>query len=146
MSAHSDQVPDGQGDSSLVRPFMHDRAGLDDEVDPAAATRIRPFLVTQGRTCGAADIPIEAQVQVTTAGRSVADTLSFEYRDIVNLCQDPVAVVEIAARLNLHLGVARVIIGDLTYQGLVSTFQPDVDVTDDVETIMRVIDGLRQRT
>jgi Protein of unknown function (DUF742) len=146
MSDDHDQVPDAQGDSSLVRLFLHGRAGQDDEVDPAAATRIRPFLVTQGRTSGAADIPVEAQVQVTTAGLTVAESLSFEYRDVVNLCQDPMAVVEIAARLNLHLGVARVIIGDLTYQGLVSTYQPDVDVTDDVETIMRVIDGLRQRT
>jgi len=143
---HPDGVPGGADDSSLIRPFLHGRADQDDELDAAAATRIRPFLVTQGRTSGAADIPIEAQVQVTTAGRTVADTLSFEYRDVVNLCHDPVAVVEIAARLNLHLGVARVIIGDLTYQGLVSTFEPDVDVTDDVETIMRVIDGLRQRT
>jgi Protein of unknown function (DUF742) len=146
MSENRDRTTGAQDDSTLIRPYLHGRAGADDELDPAAATRIRPFLVTQGRTSGAAEIPIEAQVQVTTAGRSVADRLSFEYRDVVNLCDEPVAVVEIAARLNLHLGVARVIIGDLTYQGLVSTFEPNVDVTDDVETIMRVIDGLRQRT
>lgn len=139
-------APAADDDSSLVRPFLQGAATPGDAGDSSSAAHIRPFLLTQGRTSGAAEIPIEAQVQVTTAGLSAAEALSFEYRDVVNLCQEPLAVVEVAARLNLHLGVARVIIGDLTYQGLVSTFEPDGDVTDDVETIMRVIDGLRQRS
>jgi hypothetical protein len=86
------------------------------------------------------------QVVITPRGETAADALSFEYRDIVSLCAEPVAVAEIAARLSLHLGVIRVLIGDLQHQGMVTTFQPEVDPTDDVEMILRVINGLRQRT
>src|SRR5664280_2755029 len=67
-------------------------------------SRIRPFLVTAGRTTGATAIALEAQVMITPRGQTAVDTLSFEYRDIVCLCEQPLAVAEIAARLSLHLG------------------------------------------
>ena len=115
-------------------------------VVPTGGTSIRPFLVTAGRTTGATDIAVEAQVMITARGQTSVDTLSFEYRDIVCLCEEPLAVAEIAARLSLHLGVIRVLVGDLKHQGMVTTFEPEVDPTDDVDTILRVINGLRQRT
>ncbi len=73
-----------------------------------------------------------------------ADELSFEYRDIVDLCVEPLAVAEVSARLRLQLGVAQVLLRDLTRSGHVTTFEPGVGLTDDVHTILRVIDGLRQ--
>jgi len=89
---------------------------------------------------------VETQVVATAHGETVVETLTFEYRDIVTLCAEPVAVAEIAARLSLHLGVIRVLVTDLRQQGLVATYFPEVDPTDDVEIIIRVIDGLRERT
>jgi hypothetical protein len=135
--------------AAMIRPFL-DRAhpgGLDKSgsVLPGG-TRIRPFLVTAGRTTGASEIALEAQVMITPQGETAVDTLSFEYRDIVCLCEQPLAVAEIAARLSLHLGVIRVLVGDLKHQGMVTTFEPEVDPTDDVDTILRVINGLRQRS
>jgi len=107
-------------------------------------TSVRPFLLTAGRTASASDFPVETQVVVTSQGGTAAEALTFEYRDIVNLCVEPVAVAEIAARLSLHLGVIRVLVGDLQQQGIVTTYQPESDANDDVEMIMRVIHGLRQ--
>jgi hypothetical protein len=141
--------PEAVGPQSRVRPFL--RSGLP-VPGPAAAPEqpapgtVRPFLVTSGRTVGAASIPLEAQVVTTTVGEGAHDRLTFEYRDIVRLCRQPVAVAEIAARLHLHLGVARVLVGDLQSDGLVTTFEPEPDTAHDVDTILRVIHGLRERS
>jgi hypothetical protein len=149
MSDADEPVPSG----SFIRPFLAaapvdsgHRVAAAEAAPGAAGTSIRPFLVTSGRTAAAQAYPVETQVVSTEHGESAAETLTFEYRDIVTLCAEPVAVAEIAARLSLHLGVIRVLIGDLQHQGLVTTYQPEVDPTDDVEMILRVINGLRQRT
>jgi Protein of unknown function (DUF742) len=146
---HDDLARDDPARSgAMIRPFL-DRGhagGLDAGSVVPGGNRIRPFLVTAGRTTGASDIALEAQVMITPQGETAVDTLSFEYRDIVCLCEQPLAVAEIAARLSLHLGVIRVLVGDLKHQGMVTTFEPEVDPTDDVDTILRVINGLRQRS
>ncbi|HET9657545.1 MAG TPA: DUF742 domain-containing protein [Kineosporiaceae bacterium] len=134
----------GDPSAALVRPFVGlvgPMAGPEPEAVPGSA--IRPFLVTAGRTAGVSDLPIEAQVVVTAAGRDARQWLTFEYRDIVSLCDEPLALAEIAARLSLHLGVARVLVGDLEQHGIVSTYRPEADF--DVDTIQRVIHGLRLR-
>jgi len=148
MTGEGPGITGDDDDASLVRPFLHDESGAAEPADPLdlAQAPVRPFLVTSGRTKGALDIPIEAQVVATPRGRGASRSLAFEYRDIVNLCDEPLAVAEIAAKLSLHLGVTRVLIGDLQHHGLVDTYQPEVDVTEDVEIILRVIDGLRQRS
>ena len=137
------------GAASLVRPFVEGGAaramstpGPEPTCLPDAA--VRPFLVTSGRTTGESEIPVEAQVVVTQEGRGARRWLTFEYRDIVGLCDEPLAVAEIAAQLRLHLGVARVLVGDLQQHGIVTTYRPDSDY--DVDTILRVINGLRLRS
>jgi hypothetical protein len=144
--------PSGQQErdpgGALVRPFIGTGAAMamNDASEPAAVpdAAVRPFLVTSGRTSGDSEIPMEAQVVVTTEGRGVQQWLTFEYRDIVNLCTQPLAVAEIAARLSLHLGVIRVLVSDLRQHGIVTTFAPEGNL--DVDIIMRVINGLRRRS
>lgn len=140
------------GNGSLIRPFLGgppppaaSQGGRSPAAPEASSTKVRPFLVTSGRTVTASSIPIEAQVLATPEGETVLDALTFEYRDIVTLCTEPVAIAELAARLSLHLGVIRVLVTDLQQHGLVTTYVPEVDPTDDVDIILRVIDGLRQR-
>jgi hypothetical protein len=135
----------------LIRPFLtggQRSAGADQAVGSPSVgqTSVRPFLVTSGRTEASGSIGVETQVLSTVRGETVVETLTFEYRDIVALCAEPLAVAEIAAQLSLHLGVTRVLVTDLQQQGLVTTHAPQVDPTDDVDLIMRVINALRQRT
>jgi hypothetical protein len=148
MTPTDPREPPGTG--GLIRPFLAGPAVAADRPRapeaPGRGTSIRPFLVTAGRTAAADVFPVETQVVITPQGETAVETLTFEYRDIVALCAEPLAVAEIAARLSLHLGVIRVLIGDLQHQGMVTTYQPEVDPTDDVEMIMRVINGLRQRS
>jgi Protein of unknown function (DUF742) len=155
MSLPPEEPDDGPAGSWTVRPFLGrvpQPTGADAPAGPAGATdagrddgaEVRPFVLTRGRVVTEEDLAVEAQVVRTRRGGDAVDTLAFEYRDIVELCGEPLAVAEIAATLRLQLGVARVLVQDLTNQGMVTTFEPEVGLTDDVDTIMRVIHGLRQ--
>lgn len=152
MSLPPEGPDDGGTGSWTVRPFLGrapQPAGAGAPADatdagPDDGAEVRPFVLTRGRVVTEEDLAVEAQVVRTRRGGDAVDTLSFEYRDIVELCGEPLAVAEIAATLRLQLGVARVLVQDLTNQGMVTTFEPEVGLTDDVDTIMRVIHGLRQ--
>jgi hypothetical protein len=82
-------------------------------------------------------------VVTTEHGRTAVQELGFERRDIVSLCGDPLSVAEIAAQLSLHLAVVRVLVGDLSSDGHLSVYLPNADASTDVDTLLRVIRGLR---
>jgi hypothetical protein len=107
-------------------------------------TTLRPFVITSGRTDGA-DPDIGMETQVTVNHAAVPVRLSPEMRAIVALCGEPHSVAEISARLRLHLGVTRILVGDLRAAGQLDVHVLDND-TPDPETIMRVIRGLRAIT
>lgn len=102
---------------------------------------VRPYLITGGRSRPVDTLRLETQVLATWAGRTSIDRLVYEHRDVVALCLRPLAVAEVAARLSLHLGVARVLVGDLVAMGYltVSHVPPQQD---QVRIIERIIDGL----
>jgi len=137
---------------ALVRPFLSG-AAADGSVAPgdaapadppvADSAGLRPFLLTAGRVAGQDSIAIETQVVTTELGRTEVGQLGFERRDIVSLCADPLSVAEIAAQLSLHLGVVRVLVGDLSADGHLSVYLPNADASTDVDTLLRVIRGLR---
>ena len=131
--------PDDPG----VRPFL---TSAPPDRTPAAppgehTTALRPFVITSGRV-DAPDPGIGVETQVTARPGATPGRLSPERRAIVALCAEPLSVAEISARLRLHLGVVRILVGDLRAAG-----QLDVHVLEnefpDPETIMRVIRGLR---
>jgi len=141
----ADRTPDDAVPSAgaWVRPYL---AGPDlpDVPDPdAPGASLRPFLLTDGRVAADDAIAIETQVVTTELGREACARLGFERRDIVALCDDPQSVAEIAASLSLHLGVVRVLVGDLSAEGHLSVHLPDDGSASDVDTLMRVIRGLR---
>jgi Protein of unknown function (DUF742) len=106
--------------------------------------RLRPFVLTAGQVRGAEEsIAPETQIVSTDYGYANWGTLHFERRDIVSLCAVPQSVAEICARLSLHLGVVRTLVGDLAADGYLSIHIPDEESTHSVDTIMRVLNGLR---
>ena len=140
-----------------IRPFLKGPAGPQQngqpqQYRPPAAraerqpsgehtTALRPFVITAGRVSGA-DPDIQVETQVTVHPGAAPARLPPEQRAIVTLCVEPMSVAEISARLRLHLGVTRILVGDLRAAGLL-----DVHVLartfPDPDTIMRVIRGLR---
>lgn len=107
----------------------------------------RPYALTGGRTRPADDtIAVEALVEMSWRGYAARDQLTFESREILDLTQDTMSVAEVAAHLEVPLGVARVLVSDLAEEGLV-VIHPPPDTDDEghanPELLERVLDGLR---
>jgi hypothetical protein len=130
-----------------VRPFLTSAAGVPAPVASRPpppgeqTTSLRPFVITAGRTT-AADPAISLETQVTVRPGNRPYRLSPEMRAIVGICADPLSVAEISARLKMHLGVTRILVGDLAAAGVLEVHVLTNDFPDP-ETIMRVIRGLR---
>ena len=107
----------------------------------AQGTSLRPFVLTAGRVDGL-DPTIGLETQVSSQPGALSARLSPEQRAIVHLCGDPTSVAEISARLRMHLGVTRILVGDLRAAGHLDVHVLENDFPDP-ETIMRVIRGLR---
>jgi hypothetical protein len=108
-----------------------------------AVSGLRPYLLTSGRAEPVdGTLEIEAQVLTTDVGRAARDRLSFEYREIVDLCMTTMSVAEVAARLRLHIGVARVLVADLAALGYLIVQRPHLPYAQDRNLIERVIRGL----
>jgi hypothetical protein len=139
---------DGESRGALIRPFIADLgnlAGMEGQADGAAvpgAGPLRPYLLTSGRVADDDSLEIEAQVVTTERGWAALEQLSFEHRDIVALCVQPMSVAEVAAELRLHIGVVRVLVGDLSAPGYLAVLRPPAGLVRDAETIKRVIRGL----
>jgi Protein of unknown function (DUF742) len=137
-----DADPAGVPATPAIRPFL---AGGPMPAGPAPAeddsTALRPFVITSGRV-DAPDPGIGLETQVTALPGAASRHLPPEQRAIVSLCAEPQSVAEISAQLRLHLGVVRILVGDLRAAGRL-----DVQVLDnsfpDPDTIRRVIRGLR---
>lgn len=126
---------DGQGSSHW----------FDDEAGPV----VRPYAMTRGRTTSPAQHRLDL-IAVVVTEPDVEDpeedaTLSPEHVDIVGLCRDaPQSVAELAAELDLPVGVVRVLIGDLVDGELVHVTRPVPPAELPDESILRdVINGLR---
>jgi hypothetical protein len=89
-------------------------------------------------------LELEAQVIATGAGRGDLAQLSFESRDIVALCAQPLAVAEIAIRLGLQVGVTRVLVSDLVTTGHLAIRRPHLDAGGRADVIDQVIRGLQE--
>jgi hypothetical protein len=97
------------------------------------------------------DIAIEALVETTQRGRSTARDgapQGREHQYIVTLCDGRLqSLAEISARMQLPLGVARVLVADMAADGLVAVYEPtSIDGNDAVgtELLERVLSGLRK--
>jgi hypothetical protein len=115
---------------------------------PGGDPRLVPvYALTGGRTrARGADLAWEAMVTTTTTGAASLPRLEFEQARIVDLCQWPMSVAEIAAELHVPLGVARVLVSDLSAEGLLEIHLPQLTEQGRpaVEVLERLLIGLKQ--
>jgi hypothetical protein len=121
-----------------------------DRTEPASAAEarlVRPYTLTAGRTDTGVDLPLEAPVQALRSGLSGRWPANDIRRKIVQLCMNNPSVAEISARLDVPLGVARVLVGDLVTSGYLRVSQTtlnDHSTRDERrELIGRTLRGLR---
>jgi hypothetical protein len=132
-----------------IRPYLQQPPTVPaGEPEHDHADTLRPFVLTSGRVSGVdPDIGVETQVTTRPIGPPWPAVplagLAPEMKAIVALCAEPMSVAEISARLRLHLGVTRILVGDLRSAGHLDVHTLDVADPHNPETIMRVIRGLR---
>ncbi len=107
---------------------------------------VRPYYMTGGRTRPAHDdLEIETLVSTTALGATSPKVSGVERRAIVSLCRDLLSIAEVSARLDLPLGVARILIGDMAEEGFVILHRPSsVGDRPDLALLQRVLYGLHQ--
>lgn len=82
---------------------------------------VRSFMVTNGRVrAQAEELAIETLVTATPGGRARGSSLKFERRQIVEEIVEPMAIVEIAARLQLPLRAVMVLVSEMVDDGLLA--------------------------
>ncbi|SRR6266550_1486491 len=121
----------------------------EDQADQAFDGPVVPaYALTRGRTRSAGlDLPLEAIVAATESGPLRQSSLRAERRAIVESCTRPTSVAELAARLRIPVGVARVLVGDLAAGGYLAVHLPHTagDGRPDTDILERLLDGLRAR-
>jgi uncharacterized protein DUF742 len=89
--------------------------------DPGPTSRkanlVRPYTLTSGRTGTDVDLPLEAPIQTLQAGLAHQWPPEDVRGRIIRLCVSSPSVAEVSALLDLPVGVARVLIGDLVLSG-----------------------------
>ena len=120
---------------------------MSDDFDGVDRTlRVRPYALTGGRTRSANDLPIETIVKATLRGLSLTSQLTLERKRIVTMCMVPLSIAEISAHMHIPLGVARVLVGDMSAEALLETNRmPVARLGDrpDIKLLERVLDGLQ---
>jgi hypothetical protein len=107
---------------------------------------VRPYTLTAGRTSASIALPLEAPIEANESAENHRWLPNDVRGDIVKLCATRPSVAELAARLNVPLGVTRVLVGDLVRSGdvrVLATLDDSSSVEERRELIGRTLRGLR---
>ena len=115
-----------------------------DWLDADAGPVVRPYALTQGRVAPSASEYDLVAFVAATGGQTPTDELPHpqpEHLSILAACAEAITVAELSAKVDLSLGVLRVLLSDLRSAGLVSLSAegqpPNLDV------LKAVVHGLR---
>ncbi|NJP32471.1 DUF742 domain-containing protein [Micromonospora thermarum] len=113
-------------------------------VDDDAGPVVRPYAMTRGRAAARNRYNVISLVMATTrVAPSLEVGIGPEHVHIVNLCQRPLALAEVAAHLSLPLGTVRVLLDDLLARRLVRVTEPAPTNLPDDSVFEALINGLR---
>jgi uncharacterized protein DUF742 len=111
--------------------------------DGAAGRLVRPYAIAGGRTTTThAQLDLSTQVQATQLTYDPTD-LEPEHEDVVALCRIPLAIAEVAAKMNIPLFVTKVLVGDLIDRGALETGRRILDnPPPDLRLLEQILDRL----
>ena len=115
---------------------------LDEEAGPV----VRPYAVIRGRTRPSGEnLDLIAIITAVRGVRLDPSSLDPEHLEVLRLCRLPTSVADLAADLDLPLGVVRILLGDLQERSLVSIHHPIPPARlPDMQVLKEVVDGLRR--
>ncbi|MFF7484739.1 DUF742 domain-containing protein [Streptomyces luteogriseus] len=114
-------------------------------VGDAAGRLVRPFALTGGRTRPSrADFTLISTVTAVDPPPVTVARCQPEHSRILRLCAEPVAVAELAARLDLPVSVVVILLCDLLEAGRITVRPPRLvsRTTPDLDLLQKVRDGL----
>jgi hypothetical protein len=114
-------------------------------MDLDAGPVVRPYALTGGRTRPAGE-RFDLLALVCAVPGTGRDTYGLEPEQVIVLCACPVPtpVADLAADLDLPLGVIAILISDLRERGLVTIHRAPPAGVSDVSVLEEVADGLRR--
>ena len=111
---------------------------------------VRPYTMTGGRAgTEAPPIALEALVASTPEGMRRRTELRWESAGILARSRREIAVIELAALLEVPIGVVRVLADDLRSRGLVTIIDPPAELVDTTggelytDLLRKVLDGVK---
>lgn len=105
----------------------------------------RPYAVTGGRSEPRYHLAMETLISAMSIPDAEMAMLTPEQEAIMQLCRTFRSVAEISALLRVPLGVARVIVADMSDEGLVRLHHPRLSQGQpDLNMLERVLSGLRR--
>jgi hypothetical protein len=115
-------------------------------LDQDAGAVVRPYALTRGRTRPAGGrLDLIAIISAVRGGRAEAVGLGPEHLSILRICRRPTSVADLAADLDLPVGVVRILLSDLREQSLISVHNPIPPARlPDRRILQEVVDGLRR--
>jgi hypothetical protein len=121
---------------------MAEERWFDEEAGPV----VRPYALTRGRTRPKGET-IDLIALVTAVRGAEVDPVGLdpEHLALLQLCRLPASVADLAADLDLPLGVIQILLADLRARSLISVHHPTPPAQLPDQRILReVADGLRR--
>jgi hypothetical protein len=125
-------------------------AGIEVDERQTEGRLIRPYTMTGGRT--GSDLPqiaLEALIAATPTGFRLRPQFRWEAARIIDLTRKETALIELAARLDIPVGVVRVVVADLAQRGAVNIIDPPTGIATSLDgyayttLLQKVLDGIR---
>lgn len=118
-----------------------DREWLDRDAGPV----VRPYALTRGltRPSGQRFDLLDMVGVVRRAAHDMPD-LAPEQTEVLERCQIPAPLVDLAADLDLPVGVIRILVSDLRERGLVTIHRAEPAGVGDLKILQEVLDGLQR--
>lgn len=118
----------------------------DDWSDPTRL--IPPYAITGGRArplLTPGELELETLISTAGAFGPPPAGLTPEQVAIMSLCREMQSIAEVSAYLDVPIGVARVLVGDLATDGLVTLHRPSATggAGPDLDLLERVLHGLK---
>ena len=118
-----------------------DREWVDEDAGPV----VRPYALTGGLTRPSGQ-RLDLLDLVRAVRRAAWDVpqLSPEQVELLQRCHMPATLADLAADLDLPVGVVRILVSDLRERGLITIHRPQPAGFSDLKILQEVVNGLRR--
>jgi hypothetical protein len=114
-------------------------------LDQDAGPIVRPYALVGGRTRPSGEtFDLVSMITAVRGSPDDLDGLEPEHLTLLRLCRLPISVADLAADLDLPLGVVRILLSDVRQRRLIAVHHPAPTQLTDPQLLREVADGLRR--